>query len=129
VDTVPYLTSLPGYSELPETEIPPQNWRPLGLALLFATGTAAGTLALNNGSLGSTPAREIAGVSVATLAVGLVMTLRKPAPRPAEGNILYNRLLREQLVQRNAQIAEENVKRREQVALTVVPQPTAGGPR
>jgi hypothetical protein len=129
VDTLPYLTSLPGYKELPETEVPPQNWRPLGLALLFATGTAAGTLALNNGDLGSTPARELAGVSVATLAVGLIMTLRKPAPRPAEGNIQYNRLLREQLAQRNADIAEENVRRRQQVALTVVPQPTGEGPR
>jgi len=129
VDTMPNLTSLPGYKELPETEVPPQNWRPLGLALLFAAGTTAGTLALNNGDLGSTPARELAGVSVATLAVGLVMTLRKPAPRPAEGNILYNRLLREQLAQRNADIAEENVRRRQQVALTVVPHPQGESPR
>ena len=90
---------------------------------------AAGTLALHNGGLGSSPGRELAGVSVATLAAGLVMTLRKPAPRPAEGNILYNRLLREQLVQRNADIAKENVKRRQQVALRVVPLPKAGGAR
>jgi hypothetical protein len=127
VDTLPQLGSLPGYKELPETEVPPQSWRPLGLAFLFATGTAAGAFALNNGGLGSTPGRELVGVSVATLAAGLVMTLRKPAPRPAGGNILYNRLLREQLAQRNADIAEENVKRREQVALTVVPLPKAGG--
>ena len=64
-----------------------------------------------------------------TLAAGLVMTLRKPAARPAGGNILYNRLLREQLTQRNAEIAEENVKRRQQVALTVTPLPRAGGLR
>jgi len=129
VDTLPHLTSLPGYKELPETEVPPQSWRPLGLALLFATGTAAATFALNNGGLGSTPGRELAGVSVATLAAGLVMTLRKPAPRPAAGNILYNRLLREQLTQRNADLANENLKRRQQVALTVVPLPRAGAPR
>src|SRR5437899_3065754 len=27
VDTLPHLTSLPGYQELPETEIAPQRWR------------------------------------------------------------------------------------------------------
>jgi hypothetical protein len=129
VDTLPHLTSLPGYQALPETEVPPQSWRPLGLALLFATGTAAGTFALNNGALGATPGRELAGVSAAVLAAGLVATLRKPAPRPAEGNILYNRLLRDQLAQRNADVANENVKRRLQVALTVVPLSKAGGLR
>ena len=129
VDTLLHVTSLPGYKELPETEVPPQSWRPLGLALLFATGTAAGTFALNNGSLGSTPGRELVGVSVATLAAGLVMTLRKPAPRPAEGNILYNRLLREQLMERNAEIAQENAKRRLQVALSVIPLPKTGSVR
>jgi hypothetical protein len=97
--------------------------------LLFATGTAAGAFALNTGGLGSTPGRELVGVSVATLAAGLVMTLRKPAPRPAEANIRYNRLLHEQLAQRNADIATENGKRRQQVALTVVPLSSAGGPR
>jgi hypothetical protein len=129
VDTLLHVTSLPGYSELPETEVPPQSWRPLGLAFLFATGTAAGAFALHNGGLGSTPGRELVGVSVATLAAGLVMTLRKPAPRPAAANILYNRLLHEQLAQRNADIATENEKLRQQVALTVVPLATTGGPR
>jgi hypothetical protein len=129
VDTLLHVTSLPGYKELPETEVPPQSWRPLGLALLFATGTAAGTFALNNRALGTTPGRELVGMSVAALAAGLVMTLRKPAPRPAEGNILYNRLLREQLAQRNADVAKENLSRLQQVALTVVPLPNAGALR
>jgi len=129
VDTLPHVTSLPGYKELPETEVPPQSWRPLGLAFLFTGGAAAGAIALNNGGLGSAPGRELVGVSIVTLAAGFVMTLRKPAPRPAEGNILYNRLLREQLVQRNADIARENVKRRQQVQLTVVPLPKPGGGR
>src|SRR5688572_10893818 len=31
VDTLAHLTSLPGYTFLPETEIPPKSWRPLGL--------------------------------------------------------------------------------------------------
>jgi hypothetical protein len=129
VDTLLHLTSLPGYSELPETEVPPHSWRPLGLAFLFATGTAAGAFALNNGGVGSTPGRELVGVSVATLAAGLVMTLRKPAPRPAAANILYNRLLHEQLAQRNAGLAIENEKLRQQVTLTVVPLASTGGPR
>jgi len=129
VDTLPHLTALPGYKELPETEVPPQSWRPMGLAFLFVSGATAGGIALNNGGLGSAPARELVGVSVATLAAGLVMTLRKPAPRPATGNILFNRLLREQLAQRNADLAKENVRRRQQVALAVVPLPKPGGAR
>jgi hypothetical protein len=56
------------------------------------------------------------------------MTLKKPAPRPAEGNILYNRLLTEQIARRNADIAKENVTRRQQVQLTVVPL-KSGAPR
>ncbi len=129
VDTLPFLTSLPGYKELPETEVPPQSWRPMGLAFLFTSGAAAGAFALNNGGLGSTPGRELVGVSVTTLAAGLIMTLRKPAPRPAEGNIRYNRLLREQLAQRNADIAKDNVRRRQQVQLTIVPLPKPAGAR
>lgn len=129
VDTLLHVTSLPGYNKLPETVVPPHSWRPMGLALVFAMGTAAGAFALHNGALGSTPGRELAAVSVASLATGLVMTLRKPAARPAEGNILYNRLLHEQLTQRNADIATENWKRRQKVALTVVPLHTAGRSR
>jgi hypothetical protein len=129
VDTVAHLSGLPGYHELPETEVPPQSWRPLGLAFLFAGGTAAGAVALHNGGLGATPGRELTAVSLATLAAGFVMTLRKPAPRPAEANILYNRLLQQQLARRNAEIAQENVKRREEVTLTVTPLPAARTPR
>ncbi len=129
VDTLAHLTSLPGYQEMPETEVPPQSWRPLGLALLFVAGTAAGTAALNDGTLGEAPTSELAAVSIVTLGAGVVMTLRKPAPRPVEGNIQYNRLLREQLAQRNADIAKENVERRRQVTLAVVPLPKAAGPR
>jgi hypothetical protein len=57
------------------------------------------------------------------------MTLRKPAPRPATGNILYNKLLREQLAQRNADLAKENAKRRQQVVLSIVPLPPSSGAR
>ena len=59
--------------------------------------------------------------AVAALVTGFVMTLKKPAPRPALGNIQYNKLLREQLARRNAEIAQQNTQLRRQVQITVVP--------
>lgn len=129
VDTLPHVTSLPGYQELPETELPPRSWRPMGLAFLYTGIASAGTLALESGSLGTGSRRELLAVGAATLVTGFVITLRKPAPRPAQGNILYNRLLREQIARRNSEIAQENVTRRQQVELTVVPLPKGGGDR
>lgn len=131
VDTLPQLTSLPGYQYLPETEVPAQSWRPLGLAFLYTGSALVGTLGLESSSLGSGSKRELAIVGGAALVTGFVMTLRKPAPRPAAANILYNRLLREQIGRRNQEIAKENVARRQQVQLTVVPlpKPTGGGVR
>ncbi|HYK82349.1 MAG TPA: hypothetical protein VEU55_04330 [Gemmatimonadales bacterium] len=129
VDTIPHLTTLPGYRELPETEIPPQSWRPVGLAFLYTGGALVGTLGLESTTLGSGSKRELSVVGGVALVAGVVMTLRKPAPRPAEGNILYNRLLREQLARRNEEIAKENVTRRQQVQLSVVPLPKPSGGR
>src|SRR5207244_8582349 len=126
VDTVANLASLPGYEYLPETEVPPQSWRPLGLAFLYTGGAVVGTVGLESSSLGSGSKRELAVVGGAALVTGLVMTLRKPAPRPAAANILYNRLLRDQIARRNQEIAKENVARRQQVQLTVVPLPKPG---
>lgn len=127
VDTVPHLTSLAGYEYLPETEQPPQSWRPLGLAFLYTGGALVGTVGLESSSLGSSSKRELAVVGGAALLTGFVMTLRKPAPRPAAANILYNRLLRDQIARRNQDIAKENVARRQQVQLTLVPLPKPGG--
>jgi len=131
VDTLQSLTSLPGYQYLPETEVPPQSWRPLGLAFLYTGGALIGTLGLESSSLGSGSKRELAVVGGAALVTGFVMTLRKPAPRPAAANILYNRLLRDQIARRNQDIAKENVARRQQVQLTLVPlpKPSSAGPR
>jgi hypothetical protein len=131
VDTLQSLTSLPGYQYLPETEVPPQSWRPLGLAFLYTAGALIGTLGLESSSLGSGSKRELAVVGGAALVTGFVMTLRKPAPRPAGANILYNRLLRDQIARRNQDIAKENVARRQQVQLTLVPlpKPSGAGPR
>lgn len=121
VDTLPHLTALPGYTELPETEIPPQSGRPLGIALLYSGFAGAGALALNNGDLGTSTGREIGVAAGAALITGFVMMLKKPAPRPALGNIQYNRLLKEQLARRNTDIAQQNAQLRRQVQLSVVP--------
>ncbi len=127
VDTLPHLTSLPGYQELPETEIAPQSWRPVGLAFLYTGGALVGTLGLESASLGSSSKRELGIVGGAALVTGFVMMLRKPAARAAQGNILYNKLLHEQVARRNQDIAKENVTRRQQVQLTIVPLPKPSG--
>jgi hypothetical protein len=129
VDTLPHLTGLPGYEYLPETELPPKSWRPMGLALVYAGIAFAGTAALNAGDLGSASFREAGLVGGGVMTAGFVMTLKKPAPQPARGNVLYNRLLREQISRRNGEIAQENVRRRQQVALSVVPVARTGGGR
>jgi hypothetical protein len=129
VDTLPHLTSLPGYTYLPETEVPPKSWRPMGLALVYSGIALAGTSALSHGDLGSASMREGGVIGGGIVLAGFIMTLKKPAPQPARGNILYNSLLREQIARRNTEIAQENTRRRQQVALSVVPLPRTGGGR
>lgn len=121
VDTLAHLTSLPGYTEQPEYEVPPRNWRPLGITVLYAGLVSGAALALENTGLDVGSRREVAGVGALALLSGFVMSVRRPDPRPVQANILYNQLLREQLAQRNAEIARENTERRRQVMLTVVP--------
>jgi hypothetical protein len=129
VDTLPHLTSLPGYSVLPETEVPPRDWKPTGLSFLFAGLSSGAAFALSNTDLGNRWRRPAIAVSIATLAVGVAMTLRKPDARPVPANIRYNQLLAEQLSQRNQDIARENATRRRQTLLTVVEvaAPSRGG--
>lgn len=126
VDTLEHLTSLPGYTELPEMQSPPRDWRPLGIAVLYGGLTSAATLALEDTDLGGGVRPAIVGVSIGALLTGLVMSIKKPDPRPVAANILYNRLLRELLAQQNARLALENEVRRGQVTLTIVPARTAG---
>ena len=127
VDTLPHLTNLSGYAYLPETEVPPKSWRPMGLALVYSGIALAGTSALSHGDLGSASMREGGMISGGIVLAGFIMTLKKPAPQPARGNILYNSLLREQIARRNTEIAQENTRRRQQVSLSVVPLPRGGG--
>jgi hypothetical protein len=128
VDTALHLSSLPGYTLQPETESPPRNWRPLGLSVLFTGLVAGAAVALENTGLDLGKRREIGGVSFLAVATGLVMSVKKPDPRPVPANIRYNALLRQQIAERNAQIAQDNVRRRQQVRLTITPVPPAGAP-
>jgi hypothetical protein len=119
VDTTAHLTSLEGYSQLPETEIPPRDWRPLGVAFLYAGLSTGAAFALSDSDLGTNWRTPTIGVSLTALAAGVAMTLKRPDPRPVEANIRYNQLLDEQLAAQNAAIAAENAERRRRTRLTV----------
>lgn len=121
VDTVSHLTSLPGYDLLPETVVPPRSWRPFGLSLLTSAVTGGAALALESGRLGGGPHRELAGISVASIGIGVLSMLRKPAPVPSEANIRYNRIVQDNVARENARIALDNENRRRQVRLRVTP--------
>ena len=125
VDTVEHLTSLPGYNELPETEIPSRDWKPLGISVLYAGLVSGASIALENSVLGESE-REVLGGSVLAVVTGLVMSIKKPDPQPVPANIRYNELLRANLAQRNAQIAQQNAERRRQVRLTIAPVQVGG---
>jgi hypothetical protein len=119
VDTLAHLAALAGYDLLPESVVPPRSWRPFALASL-AAGVVAGTsLALESGRLGGGGRRELLSVSVGTMTLGLLASLKRPAPIPAPANIRYNALVREQLSRRNAELAAQNAARRRQVQLTI----------
>ncbi len=123
VDTAGHLTSLTGYDMLPETVVPPRTWKPVGLALLATSVAMGGSLALESSKLGGGGRREILTIGAGTALVGLLASVKKPAPVPSQANIRYNQLLREQLSRRNAEIAATNAERRRQVKLTVLPAP------
>lgn len=122
VDTLGHLRSLPGYELLPESVIPPRSWKPVGLALMATSLALGGSLALESSKLGGGGRREILTIGTGAALVGLLATVKKPAPVPARANILYNSLVREQLARRNAEIAAENAVRRRQVKLAIMPQ-------
>jgi hypothetical protein len=125
VDTLPHLLALPGYDILPETVVPPRSWKPMGLALLGTSLAVGGSLALESSKLGGAGRTEILAIGSSAALVGLFATLKKPAPVPAQANILYNSLVREQLARRNTEIAAQNAERRRQVKLAVLPQTRA----
>lgn len=119
VDTEPLLTSLPGYPLLNETMIPPRSGRPLAFATIAAGAVAGAALALENRSLSAGSRAPLIGISAGAVVTGLLATLKRPAPVPAEANIRYNALVHDQLARRNAEIRTDNAKRRTEVRLTV----------
>lgn len=121
LDTLPHLSELAGYQEQPELVSPPRDWRPLALTMLYTGLTAGAFFALDGGDMGTGPRTAIASVGGAALAGGIVLSLRRPEPRPSASNILYNSLLRDLLARRNAQIARENANLRSKVLLTITP--------
>ncbi len=127
VDTLEHILSLPGYDFQDEIEFPSRNWRPLGLAALYTAVASAASLAMESSGLGSPPREEIGSVGAAVLLTGFIMSIKKPDARAVPANIRYNELLREQIAQRNVDIASQNAVRRRQVELTVVP--VKGGSR
>lgn len=124
-DTLPHFTSVMGYSELPEQVAPEQNFHPLGIVGLFVGAAAAESFVLENPSIGGHERAQVTLVSLAALGVGIAASLAKPDPVPVEANIRYNRLLRDQLAQRNADIVARNDALRRQVRLIVRPVPGA----
>jgi hypothetical protein len=126
VDSLPHLTALPGYNLLPETVVPPRSWKPVGLALMATSLAIGGSLALENSKLGGGGRREILTIGAGTALVGLFATIKKPAAVPAQANILYNSLVREQLSRRNNEIVAQNAERRRRVKLTIVPLQASG---
>jgi hypothetical protein len=118
VDTLVHLTSLEGYELLPETVVPPRSWRPFVMASVAAGVVAGSSLAFEDGTLGGSR-REMLSVSVGTMTLGFLASLKRPAPVAAPANIRYNALVREQLARRNAELTSQNVTRRRQVQLTI----------
>ena len=128
VDTQPHLVSLPGYSELSETEPTPRSDRPLVNTMLYVGAIGAVALAFSDKSLGPAPRRELSIAGAAALLAGLAGSLKRPPPHPVFANIQFNKLLRDQLARRNADIAAQNVVLRRQVQIDVVPIAPVGGP-
>jgi hypothetical protein len=117
---LPHIDSIPGWSEYPETESPPRDWKPLAIAgLAAAVGTGA-TLMIESSSTGVSY-RELIAINVGALLTGLWWSLKQPEPQPVQANIRFNRLLRRQIDRENQRIDEENARLRGQVLLTVVP--------
>lgn len=119
VDTLPLLTRLDGFDKLAESEQPPRNWQPLGVATLLTGAVGGAALALNNSAFDG--ARLELGVSALLgLGTGLFLSLRRPDPRPVPAAIRYNELVDRTLADRNTAIALENQERRRRVRLTIV---------
>lgn len=118
VDTMPHLDAIAGLDELPESERPPRDWRPLGLSVVLAGLGGGLSLALDNSGIGGGH-RELTFAGVLSVGIGTLLSLRRPDLRPVPSNIRYNEQLRRMLAERNRQIAEQNAERRREVLLRI----------
>lgn len=107
------------YRRRPETEIPPRDWRPLGVTTLLTGAAAGAALALNNSTFEGNRV-ELGIGAVISLGTGLWLSLQQPEPRPVQLAIDFNRVVDQTLADRNARIARDNDERRRQVRLTIV---------
>ena len=119
VDTLSLLTRVEGFEKRPETEVPPRDWRPLGVATLITGAAAGAALALNSSAFEGSRV-ELGIASLLSLGAGLAFSLRAPDPVPVPTAIELNRLIDRTLADRNAQIVAENQERRRRVRLTIV---------
>jgi hypothetical protein len=119
VDTLEHVSSIDGFDKRPETEVPPRDWRPLGVATLLTGAAAGAALALNSSAFAGARV-ELGIATLASLGAGLAFSLRDPDPRPIPTAIELNRLIDRTIADRNAQIVAENQERRRRVRLTVV---------
>jgi hypothetical protein len=122
-DTLPHFTALPGNPERPEYERPRKDWSPLGRSVLYMTFGAGLTAALPQRGLASNLPRELLYAGAGGVSLGLVLSLRRPEPRPIQLAIDYNRVVRDLLARNNADIATQNEMLRRQVVMIVVPVP------
>jgi hypothetical protein len=119
VDTTAHVSSIQGFAKVPETEVPPRDWRPLGVSTLLTGAVAGAALALNNSSFEGARV-ELGIAAVVGIGTGLVLSLRQPEPRPVPTAIQLNQLIDQSIADRNAQIAAANEERRRRVRLTIV---------
>jgi hypothetical protein len=116
VDTVAHTDRLEGFDVVPDTRQPPRDWRPLGISALL-TGLASGAaLSIGDADL-SGSRREMIGINVAALGVGLILSLRQPDPVPIPEAIALNSLIRVQIAAENQRRAEQNAETRRRVRL------------
>jgi hypothetical protein len=119
VDTLAHVSSIDGFDKVPETEVPPRDWRPLGVSTLLTGAVAGAALALNNSSFEGARV-ELGVAAVIGIGTGLVLSLRQPEPRPVPTAIQLNQLIDRSIEDRNAQIAAANEERRRRVRLMIV---------
>lgn len=119
LDSLTHIDRLEGFDRVPETRMPPRDWRPLGVAALLAGAGSGAALALSNADL-SGGRTELVGVGILTLGAGIIRSLRRPDAQVIPEAVLLNSLIRQQVAETNRRIAQDNEELRRRVRLTIV---------